>query len=355
MQSSMRSTTELNYSPQLAQQILGGEQMSSWDRTQEILDVKQRDARWIWFGPHGLEDLQQDWLKNRGKEACKPDFYLIRIVTLLEVFTRRNLADLIDHDKRYTDRAIDFSKQVKIDFALIRDIQGRTITLGDILSHSVPVNSFGQIVGHFETLLGKPVRPILEAAVDRRDTEVMKKASGPIIVDYDAMARSLTRLFEVRHILCHEAPRQSVYVDKEIDEFLDKAIRLAKALHEVLTFERFGLVPLTQTEMNIAANEDLKKTQDKMNALFSEIEARVTAADAKFAGRREGKKEDNWLSCLKDAQEQWLSYRNSHCEFNTYLNRGGTILSLLWASEANRLTQLRIADLESWLKHDSER
>ncbi len=114
--------------------ILGDEQMSSRNRTQEILDVKQRDARWTWFGPHGLESLQQDWLKNRGNEACKPDFYLIRTVTLPEVFARRNLADLIDHDKRFTDRAIEFSKQIKIDFALIRDIQGRTITLGDILS-----------------------------------------------------------------------------------------------------------------------------------------------------------------------------------------------------------------------------
>jgi hypothetical protein len=44
----------------------------------------------------------------------------------------------------------------------------------------------------------------------------------------------------------------------EIDEFLDVAIQLAKALHEILTFERFGRVPLTQTDMNIAAGRDLQ-------------------------------------------------------------------------------------------------
>jgi hypothetical protein len=92
--------------------------------------------------------------------------------------------------------------------------QGRAITLGDILAHNVPVNSFGQTVGYFETLLGKPLRPLLEAAADRWDTEVMKKSTGPIISDYDALARCLTRLFDVRHILCHEAPRKSVYENR---------------------------------------------------------------------------------------------------------------------------------------------
>ena len=329
--------------------------MSNRDRTQEILDVKRRDALWNWFGPHGLQLLQREWLKNRQEKACVPDFYIVRTVTLLEVFTRRNLAGLIDHDRRFTERGIEFSKHVKIDFALVRDIQERVITLGDILAHSVPVNSFGQIVAYFEVLLGKPIRPLLEVAVDRWETEVMKRSTGSIIADYDALARCLSRLFEVRHILCHEAPREAVYEIAEVDEFLDNAIRLAKALHEVLTFERFGLVPLTQTDMNIAANEELKKTEDKMNRLFSQIEAKVRDTEAKYSTAEVTKKDDSWLACLKDAQEKWLLYRKAHCDFHTYLNRGGTIRPLLWAGEASRLTEVRIADLESWLKRDSER
>jgi hypothetical protein len=87
----------------------------------------------------------------------------------LEVFTRRNLADLIDHNRLFTDRAIELSKNIKIDFALVRDIQGRTITLGDILAHSVPINSLGHIAGCFETVLGKSLRPLLETIVDRWD------------------------------------------------------------------------------------------------------------------------------------------------------------------------------------------
>lgn len=329
--------------------------MSGRDRTQEILDVKLRDARWLWLGPYALESLQRDWQKNRDTPGCAPDFFVIRAVTLLEVFTRRNLADTTDHDRIFTDRAIEFSKHVKIDFALVRDIQGKTITLGDILAHSVPVNSFGQIVGYFETLLGKPLRPLLEAAVDRWDTEVMKKPRAPIVNDYDAMARSLTRLFEVRHILCHEAPRKSAYEIGEIDVFLGGAIRLVKALHEILTFERFGLVPLTQTDMNIAAAEELTKTDAEMNKLLSTIESRVKEVDSKPISIPGYESDASWLEHLKDVQEKWLAYRRAHCDFDTYLSRGGTIRSLLWGKEATRLTELRIADLESWLKRDSDR
>lgn len=329
--------------------------MSIRDRTQEILDVKLRGERWARFGPHALESLQREWQKNSDKPACAPDFYVIRAVTLLEVFTRRNLADTIDQDRNFTDRAIEFSKHVKIDFALVRDIQGKTITLGDILAHSVPVNSFGQIVGYFETLLGKPLRALIETAVDRWEAEVMKTTTEPIVKNYDTTAGVLTRLFEVRHILCHEAPRKSVYETAEIDQFLDNAIQLTKALHGILTLEKFGLVPLTQTDMNIAAAEELRNTEAEMNKLFSAIEERVKVVDSKPTRIPGYESDGSWLDHLKDAQEKWLAYRNAHCDFETYLNRGGTIRSLLWGKEATRQTQRRISDLEAWIKQDSER
>jgi uncharacterized protein YecT (DUF1311 family) len=327
--------------------------MSSRDRTQQILSVKQRDTRWSRFGSFTLEKLLRDWKKRSANEACEPDFYTIRAVTLLEVFTRRNLAELIDHGREFTDRALEFSKHLKIDFGLVRDIQGRTITLGDILSHSVPVNAFGQISSYFETLLGKPLRPLLEAAVDRVSVEVTKTASGPIISDFDALARWLTRLFEVRHILCHEAPLKAIYEVREIDEFLNNSIQFAKALEEVLKFEKFGLVPLTQTDMNIAANEDLKSVESKMNQLVSTIEGKIV--ESGVATVRSQGTSPSWLDSFREEQSKWLSYREAHCDFHTYLNQGGTIRPLLWATEANRLTVSRAAYLESWLKRDSEK
>jgi uncharacterized protein YecT (DUF1311 family) len=123
----------------------------------------------------------------------------------------------------------------------------------------------------------------------------------------------------------------------------------------VLSFERFGLEPLTQTDMNIAAGENLRKKEDELSQLLSEIRARVRNADDGPSSLAAGGAEGSWLHSLDDAEEKWLSYRDAHCDFATYLNRGGTIRPLLWAGEATRLTEARIAELRSWLKDTSEK
>jgi hypothetical protein len=51
---------------------------------------------------------------------------------------------------------------------------------------------------------------------------------------------------------------------------LNRAIQLTSGLHEVLTIEKFGLVPPTQTDMNIAAGKDLTGAEEKMASLLSE-------------------------------------------------------------------------------------
>jgi hypothetical protein len=121
-------------------------EFSYYDRT-EVL--------WKRFLSYDLQALQRKWLESKNNTERTPDFYIIRAVTIIEVFARRNIASLIDHSEHYTQRAVELSKHFKMDFDLVSHIQGRTITLGDIIAHSVPVNSFAQIVGYFETLLGK--------------------------------------------------------------------------------------------------------------------------------------------------------------------------------------------------------
>jgi uncharacterized protein YecT (DUF1311 family) len=317
--------------------------MSTRDRTGEILEVKERNPLRHRFGSYGLQHLKSQWTKTGRSDGSTPDFYVIRAVTLLEVFTRGNIAELIDHGTNYANRALELSKNLKMDFALIQGIQGRAITLGDIVAHSVPVNSFAQILGYFETLLGKPLRPLLVGAIDRWATEIEKKAPDTIIDDFDLLARSLARLLEVRHILCHETPRKSVYALDEIDEFLNDAVRFTKALEALLTFEMFGLVPLRQSDMNIAALESLRKKEDELAEVLSEI--RANAAVSAHVGCQRS---------LDDAEDKWLLYRNAQCEFYRYFSRDGTISTMLWAVEATRLTEVRIAELRSWLKLHSE-
>jgi uncharacterized protein YecT (DUF1311 family) len=329
--------------------------MSTRDRTGEIAEVKERNPYGERFGSFSLNDLKSQWLRTRTDHSVTPDFYVIKAVTLLEVFTRTNIAELVDHGVEYANRAIEFAKNLKLDFALVQSIQGRVVTLGDVVAHSVSVNSFGQMLGYFEILLDKkPLRPVLTSAVDRWATRIEQRPAEPIISDFDSLARHLSTLFEIRHILCHEIPKKPVYSVNDIDDFLSESIRFTKALEEVLTFERFGLVPLTQTEMNVAAGEHRRKKETELDELLSEIREIVKPTAAASSPSIRGSDARSWRDCLDEAQEKWLAYRNAHCDFDAYLSRGGTIYPTLWAGEASRLTEVRVAELRAWLKRESE-
>ena len=114
--------------------------MGKRDRTGEILEIKGRGAKHYALISTNLEQLRANWQRASGTPDCKPDFYVIRAVTILEVFTRNRLAALVNHSKQYAARASLLMKDNKIDFDTLQSIQGRVITLGDIVGHSVPVN-----------------------------------------------------------------------------------------------------------------------------------------------------------------------------------------------------------------------
>lgn len=316
--------------------------MTRRDRTSEIIGIKTRggSAANALFASYTLESLKREWEKLSENREVPSDFYVIRAVTILEVFTRARIGMLVDYGQNYAKRATDLLKDYRIDFDLVQCVYGRTITLGDIVAHSVQVNSFGQIIDHFKVLLGFDLSDRLAKAVDRWETEIKKKPACPIIPDYAAMAAQLTRLFELRHILCHELPKKPVYLRKEISGLLGHAVTFANSLQIVLDFEMYGLRPLTQTGMNIDAAKRLQSKEQEMDAIIESIRSEISWVEGE-------------LEALQISQDAWRAYRNEYCEFDTWLYKGGTIRSSLWSGRALEITEQRISQLRSWKEHRS--
>jgi uncharacterized protein YecT (DUF1311 family) len=307
------------------------------DRSAEIIGIKTRggSATNAAYASYTLDSLKRDWDKLNENRSVPSDFYLIRAVTILEVFTRARIGMLVDHDQNYARRATDLLRDYRIDFDLVQCVYGHTITLGDIVAHSLQVNSFGQIVDHFKVLLEFDLSDRLAKAVDRWQTEVEKEPPRPIIPDFAAMAAHLTRMFELRHILCHELPKKPVYQRDEISSFVGHAKTFAHALQEVLNLEMYGLTPLTQTEMNIEAAGKLQSKEQELEALIESIRTEISWVEGE-------------LEALQLSQDTWKAYRDAYCEFDTWLNMGGTIRPLLWGGRAQEITEQRIDQLRSW-------
>jgi hypothetical protein len=201
--------------------------MATRDRVAEIADIKRRGPRDVEGVSRQFDALQRHWVKASAGDGVTDDFFLIRAVTLLEVFTKGWVAALIDHGSPFVERAGDLKVDFKFDFGSVRKI-GNLITLGDAVAHGISLTNVGQIMFVFKVLLGEDVLPLMQQAVyvhrylmDRCLYEGSEERQGGIriVKDPDRMCRRLSRLFEIRHILCHEAPRNEVYERRDITGF----------------------------------------------------------------------------------------------------------------------------------------
>lgn len=312
--------------------------MTTRDRVAEIQEIKLRGQREATALYYDLRNLLERWTARDQGNDDGTDFYPIRAVTLLEVFTRTWIAQLVDHGSPYVDRALALAKNnLKFDYDLVRAVHGKNITLGDLVAHSVPVNSFSQIVGTFEVLTEQPHVNFISQSADRWETEIRGLPPTPIVKDKDAMAASLSRLFEVRHILCHEFPRKKVYEREEISLFLAHAEQFAHATTAAFSELLYGKYPLTNAEMKESAAEVYKNVDRELEHVIAELKARADETNRHL---------------LDEAQKSWALFREQQCAFRADLARGGTLSGLLWLLEATTLTESRLKQLRWYLEKE---
>jgi len=105
-------------------------------------------------------------------------------------------------------------------------------------------------------------------------------------------------------------------------------ILLAGAL---VAFAAGAAAAQTQMELNAQAGAALRKSDERLNAVYRALRAKISEA---------GK------SKLQAAQQSWLKFRDQECEFETMGTVGGSIHSMVVAGCLTRLTDQRTADLE---------
>jgi uncharacterized protein YecT (DUF1311 family) len=308
--------------------------MTASERVRQILEIKARHYH-IPVDQFSFRPLIAQW--QSGRVECA-DYFPIRIVTLLEVFTRSWIAALVDHGSPFIENAIGLSKKlnVKLDFDLLRHLEGRAISFGDLISHTVSINRFEQIVGVLSEISGGPLLDAIRDAVDRWAVEIEGKAEYPIIPDKDAMCHALARLFEVRHILCHEVPRSPVYENSEIDGFLRHGLEFVHATAETLHTVLYGKSPLTQGAMTQRAFDKLKAAELAMEEVLVKVRERWASDPTRS-------------ELLEKSRSRWREYRELQSRIAGDTTRGGSMSPMSEAYEASEMTQRRTKVLGEYL------
>lgn len=256
------------------------------------------------------------------------EFLPIRLVTTLEVFLRGVIAELINGGQQYFERGERLAKGAKIDLIFAAHIDRRELTIGDFVAHAVSLNSIEAAVGSLDTLLdGFAMK--LRVAHPRWSEEKGDWPLPPIVEDYDVMMGSLSRLFEVRHVLTHELPSSPVFDPAEASE-LTAAVRVfIEATDWVVVEALHDAVPRTQTSMSISAGDRLRGEEARLTEVLKE----VTSLD------------DIDRDALQSLQTAWGKWADDQANLVAAQVEGGSMYPMVWASEKEALTRERIDQL----------
>jgi hypothetical protein len=140
-------------------------------------------------------------LKHR-EESLR--YFPIAVVATLEGYFRSRLALLIDSGQPFIASAMESYPDIKLDMALAGAIATRSVGLGEIIMHNISMSSFESLLAVVRNISGRP-RFVEEVALATVDSVVNdSRSKKPIISDMDQIKARLSKVFSIRHILCHE-------------------------------------------------------------------------------------------------------------------------------------------------------
>lgn len=298
----------------------------------EIIDWKNRRGD----GPRpAMEFIDQ--IQNLGTSAeviagvgsVYVDYVPIRLITIVEVFLREVIAELVDSDETYFKRGEKLVKGAKIDLAFAFHVNRRALTIGDFVAHAVSLNRIDDVMRIMDTLL-EDFASKLKASHPKWTEEVEKWPLTPIVADYDKMMAALARLYEIRHILTHELPAEKVFSSAEVPNFVDAARKFVEATDWVVVEAAHGSIPYTQLEMNIGAGDALCKEEAAL--------ARAVIGIGKLNGVDS--------QDLSEVQEAWERFTDLQASFVASQVEGGSMYPMMWAGEKRTLVRERISQLD---------
>ncbi|MAY62968.1 MAG: urease [Rhizobiales bacterium] len=100
---------------------------------------------------------------------------------------------------------------------------------------------------------------------------------------------------------------------------------------------------MTQMEMNYCADQDYKKADATLNALWPEVVAKAKAFDEDQGTIYADRGVPTSFEALRTAQRAWIEYRDRQCEYEAYEYFGGTMQPMIGLTCQTRLTEERNA------------
>ena len=149
---------------------------------------------------------RNEWLK----------YSAIGYVACVEGYIRLLIADVINQGQPYLDRVSNF-KEIKFTAEIIVAFQKNEITLGDYISHLLPINNLSDINSHLSILLDADYIKFYKQ-------QPLSDGDSRLIGDvFENELGELERLFKLRHMHAHELATKERFPVGKIEELVGAA------------------------------------------------------------------------------------------------------------------------------------
>lgn len=312
------------------------------DIIQEIATIRERRR----FGsaiaelPLRLFALEQAFKAHDKKQSELTRYFPVALIACVEGYFRMVIKDLIDFGEPFLTNAEKPASLLKLDFSVLRAVHGKTITVGELVAHSVPLSRLEHIETVLSSLLDTGFLHSLRTTKDRWAHEIRGVPCAPILSNPDEIFAGVARTFELRHIICHEIASAYEVESDEVAQCLECCVAFLRAADEFISETINPGAPLTQTDMNIAAGKSLNDQRDILAEAVATIRKGLNSVE---------------LIAFDESQEKWDSYCEAWVNFIVgERSSSGTIWPLIYASEAEAVVTRRLKDIKSWRRLGEE-
>lgn len=303
--------------------------------TSQILDWKRRrrEARPVSDSIALVENLEVAWETWTDTNVYLAEFIPLRLVTIIEVSVREMVRELIDYGAPFSGKAGQLVNNAKLDLAFVEYLDGDRLTIGDFVAHSISINGIEQVLATLTNLVDNfPEK--LATSFPRWKEEQQDWPLSPIISNYDQAMAGLKRLFEVRHVLAHEVPRDPVVNVDEVSDYLSATRQFIEACDWVAVECVRGSLPKTQVMMNLEAAEELETLIAEMNGKLAAVKGLPGIDAAK----------------VDLAHQAWEGFADTEAALVASNMEGGSAYPMLFAAAKAELVEDRIEQLQRTLE-----
>jgi uncharacterized protein YecT (DUF1311 family) len=309
------------------------------DIIEEIANVRGRRQ----FGsamaelPFRLFDLEHSFKEYDKANTEIIRYFPVALIACLEGYFRMVIRELVDAGEPFLSNVEKPALSIKLDFAALRAIHGKEITVGELIAHALPLSRLEHVEGALSSLLGKSFLQELRTTTDRWSHEVKGEPIAPILAKPDEVYANVARTFELRHIICHELASGYQIEADEVARCFESCVAFLRASDECISDTLHPGAPLTQTDMNIASGKSLDEATSRLAALC-ELERTRIDPERHIA--------------FDDAQAKWQAYCDAWARFDADDFAGGSIWPTIYGGAVTAITEQRITELSEYRKRN---